>query len=118
MAPQPPGTDKLAGVDRGRLATTHPPEIPDQGSESMVSQGRLQPGPRREVRNRLHSLEAKASFGVTETIVRMGSGRTGAPLKEKSKLTARTMNRLLKMSASAWGRAGCTLQRATAGQTK
>jgi len=31
MPLQPPGTDKLAGVDPGGLATTHPLEIPDEG---------------------------------------------------------------------------------------
>jgi hypothetical protein len=31
MPPQPPGTDKLAVVDPGGLATTQPLEIPDEG---------------------------------------------------------------------------------------
>jgi len=32
MPPQPPGTDKLAVVDPGGLATRQAPEIPDEGS--------------------------------------------------------------------------------------
>ncbi len=32
MPPQPPGTDKLAVVDPGGLATTQPREIPDEGN--------------------------------------------------------------------------------------